>query len=269
MTEFDGVRLRDLAHALRLEWLETDGLGGFASGTVVGANTRRYHGLYVAATTPPVGRRVLVAKVEDRVFVDGDICAMSTNVYEDIVHPQGHQCQTGFRLDPWPVFTWSDRGVTLEKSVFTPYKRGVTVLRYRLLESPQPAWLHARPLVAGRDMHHLQRANVDLQGTLQLTQHATTMQPYDPPSAVTVYHPGGEFRADGLWYYNFRYLHELESGLDYIEDLYSPGEIVWMMRPGETAWLVLAQQAPEEFDGEALMEAERKRRDGLLKHVPG
>jgi predicted glycogen debranching enzyme len=264
MFRLDHTILSDLTHSLQLEWLETDGLGGFASSSVVGANTRRYHGLLVAATAPPVGRRVLVAKVEDRVVGDGNLCAMSCNIYNDAVHPDGHTCQQEFRLDPWPVYVWEDRGVRLQKSIFMPYKRGITIIRYDLLAAPQPVWLEARPLIAGRDMHHLMRSNNELQAQIGLTTDTTTIQPYDGGSRTMMYYPGGDFRADGLWYYNFRYFRELESGLDYLEDLYSPGEIVWLMRPGETRWLVLGRETPTDFDGEALMAEERERREKLL-----
>ncbi|MEN6549367.1 MAG: glycogen debranching enzyme N-terminal domain-containing protein, partial [Armatimonadia bacterium] len=264
MTRFDNLLLRDLAHALQLEWLETDGLGGFAMGTVVGANTRRYHGLLVAATQPPVGRRVLVAKVEDRLQTGASLCDLSCNVYRDAVHPNGHERQREFRLDPWPVFTWSDCGCTLQKSVFMPYKLGITVIRYDLLQAPESVWLHARPLLAGRDMHHLQLANNELNDLVSMPLHTAVIQPYDAPSKMSLYFPEGDFRLDSLWYYNFRYFREEESGLDYLEDLYSPGEISWLMREGDTRWLVLGTQTPSEFDGEQLMVDERRRRDAIL-----
>lgn len=265
MVRFEQAVLQDLASALRLEWLETDGLGGFASSTIVGASTRRYHGLLIAATAPPVGRRMLVAKVEDRLQMDTPLCEMSCNIYQDAVYPTGHLCQREFRLDPWPVFTWSDAGVTLQKSIFMPHKMGLTVIRYDLLEAPHACWLRARPLIAGRDMHHLQRANHDLRPSIQLTPDTCTIQPYDDASRMVLYHLHGDFKADGLWFYNFKYFQEQDSGLDYIEDLYSPGEIAWLIRPGETVWLVLGRQKPQNFDGETLMQAERERREELAE----
>ncbi|MCE5241453.1 amylo-alpha-1,6-glucosidase [bacterium] len=265
MTHFNSTILHDLPAALRREWLETDGLGGFAMGTIVGANTRRYHGLLVAAAEPPVGRRVLVAKVEDRLLADGAVLELSCNEYDGAIHPQGHLCQEEFRLDPWPVCTWAQDGFRLRRSLFMPHGLGLTVLRYDLLDAPQPAWLHCRPLVAGRDMHHLQRSGGGLKPHTDLSAHRLAMQPYDPASRFALDFPHGEFRPDGLWYYNFRYAREQERGLDYLEDLYSPGEVVWLLRPGETVWLVLSRDAvgavTDREDCEALMAAERQRRD--------
>ena len=261
MTEFNPGVLADLAQALQYEWLETDGLGGFAGSTIVGANTRRYHGLLVSATAPPVGRQVLVAKVEDRLQVNGTIYELGCNVYENALNPRGHLCQEQFRLDPWPVFTWSEAGIRLRKSIFMPHGRGFTVVRYDLLEAPQPAWLHARPLIAGRDMHHLVRSNGELHTAVSMGPAHFAMQPYDEPSRVTVSFPEGQFRPDGVWYYNFLYFREQQRGLDHIEDLYSPGEVVWMLRPRESVWLVLSPEPVTDFDGEALMAMERERRE--------
>ncbi len=118
MIRFGPEILRDWPQAVRREWLETDGLGGYAMGTIIGANTRRYHGLLIAATKPPVGRRLLVAKIEERLRADGLVCELSCNEYEGAIHPQGHLCLTEFRLDPWPVFEWAQEGYRVRKSVF-------------------------------------------------------------------------------------------------------------------------------------------------------
>ena len=104
----------DMNRALQLEWLETNGLGGFASSTVSGANTRRYHGLLTAATKPPVGRYVLLSKLEETlVLADGRRIDLSTNAYHGAVHPEGFRLMTGFRLDPFPISTFTLPAVPL------------------------------------------------------------------------------------------------------------------------------------------------------------
>ena len=255
--------LHDLPRALRLEWLETDGLGGFASGTVVGAATRRYHGHRITAGAPPVGRRVMVAGLAETLRHDSCECRIGCNVYEDVIDPQGHLLQTEFRLDPWPVFTWEWEGIRLEKAVLVPHGRNVTLVRYSLLEAPHAVWLASRPLVAGRDFHHLQRACVNLDGHLELTAQGFAIQPYDTPSRMEVGYPGGQFAADGLWYYSFRYLHEQERGLDYLEDLYSPGEISWLLHPGQSAWLIIGDAAATCESAQTWANEEQQRRRNL------
>src|SRR5438045_1702795 len=93
------------------EWLETNGLGGFASGTVAGLNSRRYHGLLVAALTPPTGRMVLLSKLEETLVVDGQRSDLSANQYPGTIHPQGYQYLRRFRLDPGPIWTYAVAGV--------------------------------------------------------------------------------------------------------------------------------------------------------------
>src|SRR5271165_4531234 len=96
----------DFEQASGREWLETNGLGGFACSSISGMNTRRYHGLLTAATRPPVGRVLLLSKVEETLVVGDRRIDLSTNQYEGAVHPCGFDVLAGFRLDPFPIFTF-------------------------------------------------------------------------------------------------------------------------------------------------------------------
>src|SRR5258705_9934342 len=138
MISFDRATTGNLEEALSREWLETNGLGGFASSTIAGANTRRYHGLLTAATQPPVGRVLLLSKLEEILIVGDQRFELATNEYEGAVHPSGYQHLTAFRLDPFPIFTYQCGKVQLEKSVFMVQGSNTTVVQYLLLErSPQ------------------------------------------------------------------------------------------------------------------------------------
>jgi hypothetical protein len=129
----------DLDSALGKEWLETNGLGGFAGSTIVGLNTRRYHGLLVAATRPPVGRMVLLSKFEETLIVAGERFDLSSNQYPGAIHPQGHLHLEEFRLDPFPIFVYTVAGVTIEKRVFMLQGENTTVIQYELLTPSDPA----------------------------------------------------------------------------------------------------------------------------------
>src|SRR6267154_2875591 len=118
--------------ASKLEWLETNGLGGFASSTIMGLNTRRYHGLLVAATKPPVGRVVMLSKLEETFFIEGQAFDLSANQYPGVIHPQGFKYLKQFRLDPFPVFTHEIEGIEIEKSVFMVHGENSTVVQYEL-----------------------------------------------------------------------------------------------------------------------------------------
>src|SRR5215510_3388860 len=107
MIRFDESVCRNLDVSSRREWLETNGIGGFASSTVSGVNTRRYHGLLTAATRPPAGRVVLLSKLEETLVIGSQRYELSANQYAGAIHPQGYTYLAGFRLDPFPIFTFS------------------------------------------------------------------------------------------------------------------------------------------------------------------
>jgi aquaporin Z len=130
MIQFNHDICNNLQTALQREWLETNGLGGFASSTIIGLNTRRYHGLLTAATQPLVGRFVLLSKLEETLTVDGQRFELSANQYPGVVHPQGYQFLKEFRLDPFPVFVDALKGIEIEKSVFMVHGENSVVVQY-------------------------------------------------------------------------------------------------------------------------------------------
>src|SRR5271170_5596210 len=164
MIQFGQEACRSLESALRREWLETNGIGGFASSTIIGLNTRRYHGLLVAATKPPVGRVVMLSKLEETFFIGGQSFDLSANRYPGAVYPQGFRYLKQFRLDPFPVFTYEIEGIEIEKSVFMLQGENSTVVQYELKknnhpERPENLWLELRPLIAFRDYHSTTHEN--------------------------------------------------------------------------------------------------------------
>src|SRR6266567_4056201 len=152
MIQFDHGVCNDLESALSREWLETNGLGGFSSSTIVGLNTRRYHGLLTAATRPPVGRFVLLSKIEETLLIGGRHYDLSANQYAGAVYPEGHRYLTEFRLDPFPRFTYQAGGVVLEKRIFMVHGENTVVIEYEF-NSPVDGSLELRPLIAFRDYH--------------------------------------------------------------------------------------------------------------------
>src|SRR6267378_5220072 len=130
LIEFDHLICSDLTQSSRREWLETNGIGGFASSSIVDLNTRRYHGLLTAATKPPVGRFLLLSKVEDTLVIDGARYELSANQYAGAIHPQGHQCVDSFRLDPFPILCYRVEEIEIEKAVFLVHGENTVVIRY-------------------------------------------------------------------------------------------------------------------------------------------
>src|SRR6059058_2863131 len=111
MISVDDKICGDISLASEREWLETNGLGGFASSTVTGMNTRRYHGLLVAATNPPVGRMVLLSKLEETLVMGERRLELGTNRYPGAIYPEGHQYYKSFSREPWATFVYEVDGV--------------------------------------------------------------------------------------------------------------------------------------------------------------
>jgi predicted glycogen debranching enzyme len=210
------------------EWLEADGLGGFASGTAGGERTRRYHALLLAATRPPTGRVVLVNGMEAWIeSAGGARYALTRHLYlPRTMYPHTTTELAEFDTALWP--TWRFRideysYVTVE--IFVVRDSAETVLRWRL-ESSAPCigalTLHVRPLVSGRDYHALHHENPLFDFTPHRSDGRVWWRPYGDLPAIVVRHNGVYTHAPD-WYRNFCYPREQERGLDYNEDLAAPG----------------------------------------------
>ncbi len=233
MIHFGSDICGNLDSATSREWLETNGLGGFASSTIAGLNTRRYHGLLMAATRPPVGRMLLLSKLEATLVIGEQRFELSANQYPGVVHPQGHRYLKQFRLDPFPVFVYEVEGMELEKSVFMVQGENTTVVQYSLRgeggarpgqprTAGPPCLLEVRPLIAFRDYHSTIHANDSLNRHVETAPGLATVVPYQGVPALHFAHDAAEIQAGGDWYRNFEYAVERERGLDFQEDLYSP-----------------------------------------------
>ncbi len=231
----------DYARSSRLEWLQTNGTGGFAMGTVSGANTRRYHGLLVASLHPPADRYVLVSKIDEEAAAGGREYALATNQYPGAVHPAGYRLLAEFRLAPFPVWTYDLEGLRIEKRVLLLPGEQSVVVEYSASRSCR---LVARPLLACRDYHSLTRAGGPWNTAVTEQGPHVHVRPYPELPPVTFISSGAAFQAGGDWYYRFEYLEELERGLDFREDLYCPGAFVFDLGPDRPAWLVAGVAPP-------------------------
>jgi predicted glycogen debranching enzyme len=252
---------------LTAEWLEADGLGGFASGTISGERTRRYHALLLAAMRPPSNRVVLVNGIEAWVDTEAGRYAISTQRYlPDVTYPEGWRSIVAFAHRPWP--SWQFRlpdGTVIMQEVFVVRGGEGTVLRWRRTAGSGDCCLCVRPLLSGRDYHALHRENgaITFDSLVQGGNVSWRLYAGLPPiSALS----NGAYRAAPDWYRQFLYTAERDRGLDYVEDLASPGrfqfnmawdEAVLMFRVGDGLAVSPAPLA------ETLAATERHRRDAL------
>jgi predicted glycogen debranching enzyme len=269
MIQFDESVCRNLDVAARREWLETNGIGGFASSTIPGLNTRRYHGLLIAATKPPVGRMVLLSKMEETLIIDGRRFELSCNRYPGAVHPQGYIYLKQFRLDPFPVSVYEADGLELEKSVFMVHGENTTVIQYELRGAVQGACtLELRPLIAFRDYHSTTHENGAINGSLTIEPGRVTCSPYQGCPDLCLAHTAGEARQTGDWYDNFEYAIEQERGLDYQEDLFNPLVLTFDLHGNPRPVVVASTEARTAEGSDRLRTAEIRRRKDLAAAAP-
>lgn len=260
-TVFGQSDCQNLKNALSKEWLETNGIGGFACSTIIGANVRRQNGLLVASLKPPVERFVLLSKFEERVLVNGHESSISTNLYPGTVYPHGFNVQTEFRLRPWPVFRYVSNDFELEKSVLLVQNENTTVVGYRNLHSRGTLELKLRPLLAFRDYNSLAKRTDAVDMSIQRGAGVLSVQPRsDLPRLFFYAKPDGvEAKAD--WYYRFTYPVEQERGLDFEEDLFTPFVMTFKIPGGQGVYIVVSTEKKGSVNAEDLVARERKRRE--------
>ena len=268
MIRFEETICRDLATASQREWLETNGLGGFASGTIAGIHTRRYHGLLVAATKPPVNRMVLLSKLEEILTIDGTRFELSANQYPSAVHPQGYAYLKQFRLDPFPVFVYEIGQVQLEKSIFMVHGENTTIVQYQLRGEPQTCTLELRPLIAFRDYHSLTHENDALNRAWEIDAGNLKLTPYPELPSLYLAHEADDVRKAGNWYRNFEYERERDRGLDYLEDLFNPFTLVLDLSRQPDQAVIASTQPHDIYSARLLRHAEIERRKAVLIAVP-
>ena len=235
------------------EWLEADALGGFASGSVSGIRTRRYHALLLTARTPPTDRFVLVNGFDAWVETSGGRFDLSSQCYAPgVLGGDGAHNIESFESVPWPtwVFKFAD-GTRIQQEVFVIHEAPVTCIAWRLLSTGGTAKLTVRPFLSGRDYHALHRSNPAFRFEATRGAGCVAWQPYGDVPGVTVL-SNGDYLHDPHWYYNFIYEAERARGLDYVEDLAAPGTFTWQLDIAEAAMILTTG----DHAGGALLESE-------------
>jgi predicted glycogen debranching enzyme len=230
------------------EWLEADGLGGFASGTVSGIRTRRYHALLLTAMRPPTGRIAQINGFEAWVETPNGSMALTTQQYHpDTLYPDGYRRLETFSSEPWPTWRFVlEDGTTIQHEIFVPQGAPAVVVSWKLLRKKKGFQLVVRPLLSGRDYHSLHRENPDFRFDAEVHKDKVTWHPYrDLPPAIAW--TNGVYEQKPEWYRNFLYEQERERGLDDMEDLASPGLFRWDLASAEAVCILAADEKASVF----------------------
>lgn len=264
MIKFDRDICNDFEAASSREWLETNGIGGFSSGTISGANTRRYHGLLTAAIRPPLGRVTVLSKFEETIEVDGGKFDLSSNQFPGVISPQGYLFLKEFRLDPFPIWTYEIEGVEIEKRVFMLHGSNTTVCRWSLLnKTSRDVRLVLKPLLSFVDYHALQHASDSIRFDHTVDGNVISILPSNEEPELFLIHSPAKIVDTGYWYKNFEYAIERERGFDFTEDLFQPFELYFDL--SSPAVVVASTDGGIDCDYGAFEKAEIKRRKALIR----
>jgi predicted glycogen debranching enzyme len=222
-----GNMLPEWAPSLHLynEFLETNGIGGYASATVAGAVSRRYHAFLCAATKAPQERRILVSKISETIIIGEKSYPLDANFWPNNVSPRGDKYLKEFAVDPisrWSYVIPTENGeVEIEKTLWMQRETNATIARYRKLRGPNLK-LVIRPFVTGRDYHSTHHKSDEFNESISLKGNRISMRPYSYLPNIH-FDCRGTFHPDAHWFYNFEWPIEIERGLDSHEDAFSPG----------------------------------------------
>ena len=271
----------DLSVAMKREWLVANGIGGFASGTVTGLLTRRYHGLLMAALKPPLGRTLLLAKLDETAEYDGiypdsnRFYPLFINRWEDgTVEGNGHHYLDRFHLEgTTPVWTFALANALLEKRVWMQHGANTTYIQYRLTRATGPLGLSIKALVNYRDYHSTTMMNdwypavddVAIDGGSGLR-----LRMFDEAAPFYLFSDRAEIAPQFDWYEDlYLPVEEFRGQRDVSEDHIYAAQLQVTLRPGETFAIVASTEPSPNLDSAAAYGARREYEQALLERSAG
>ncbi|HEY3658161.1 MAG TPA: amylo-alpha-1,6-glucosidase [Steroidobacteraceae bacterium] len=246
----------------------TNGLGGYACGTVAGANTRRYHAFLMASLKPPVERMLLVAKVDLSVRYLGEIYHLSPNEYAGgTVDPRGFVHLESFTVsDGVPVWCFGVADALLEQRIFMAPGANTSYLRLELLRASAPLQIEFKPLVSYRDYHSHGRGTQPLQVAPQ--PNGCVVEAADGAPLYRLSVSAGGYTAADTWYWNFLHREEFGRGLDALEDLWGPGTFTADLTAGSPVFFTASAGDSASPPGSEVLAALALRSQRLIAALP-
>jgi predicted glycogen debranching enzyme len=217
--------LEHFDEAILKEWLITNGLGGYASSTVLGVNTRKYHGLLVAALHPPGDRTVCLAKLNEEVYVGNNIYPLGANEFYGKIFPQGYLFLKEFSVSTFPSYAYSVQDVEVRKTVFMTKGKNAVAVTYKVLNrGGAEAKIRVYPLLTCRHFHSvIDRCKNPLDSKQQQNGGEIKLDFNTPKATVIVRSTAGEFIEKATWIEHLYYREEASRGESSLDDCYQPG----------------------------------------------
>jgi len=274
--------LSNFSRAIQTEWIATNGLGGYASSTVLGINTRKYHGLLVASLNPPVDRWVFVTKLDEEVQIENKTYPIGSNEFRHGIQPMGYRFLSSFSLAPFPTYSYHVRGVQLQKTIFMPYEKNATIVGYRVLNlNENNASIRILPLINYRHFHSITNKDKSTFRFIQKPfENGVAIQLSPPTSTLIIFSTYGQYlTSGGKWIEDMYFQADDSRGESCLDDNFQPGCFELNVAPRERKkFYVFAIVGKSESEAQNLLlslhegpvsindlyEQEFKRQKGLL-----
>ena len=255
--------------AISLEWLETNGIGGWSSSSLPGCHTRRYHGVLVAATHPPTGRMALLSKLDETLVIDNNRFELGTNLYAgNTVSPTGYEYLHQFSKALFPQWEFRAGGIVLRKTVAMVHGENSVLILYEALDAPAEFALEFLPLISARDYHALQHVNNQINEAVQFENGMFCNRPFESAPTIYISIPGSTYQHHPQWYYHFDYAQENYRGLDHEEDLFNHGHFSVQLKKGSSLAVIVSTENPMGRNARQLLAKEKQRRQSMLDPLP-
>ena len=259
LTVFDSSVTKNYEIAKRKEWLISNGLGSYSSSTIIGLNSRGYHGLLVASLDPPIRRTLFVSKYEEEIEVNGKKYLLAVNRYPDTIYPQGYTHLEQFRFERYPVFVYKVGNTIIEKSVLMPYLDNTVITTYKVLESDAPLRMSVYPIINCRGYHERTHEDSRWNFAQSLNPKGVEIRAYSGASTLFLQSDIAPYQASGLWYKNFIYEISAERGLADREDQYNPGFFQSRLEHGSQLSILASLRQQDTFSTEGVRYREMQR----------
>ncbi|HET7002843.1 MAG TPA: amylo-alpha-1,6-glucosidase [Puia sp.] len=255
--------------AIQYEWLETNGLGGWSGSSVLNCNTRRYHGLLVAATNPPAERMNLLSKLDEAIVTQDGRFELATNQYADhVIHPAGYQYLQQFFRDLFPEWIYELNGIRIGKTIAMPHGENTTLIIYDVLNAETTFSLELLPLISAKGYHSLRHASDNIWWDVSFENGIFRNRPFEGAPEIFISVPGSSYRHEPKWFYRFNYAVEIYRGQDFEEDLFNHGVFSVSLKQGDSLGIIVSTDNPKGRDTHQLLKKETARRLSLLKDFP-
>lgn len=260
----------ELKECLGKEWVISNGIGGFASSSVLGANTRRYHGLLIASLMPPAKRHLIISKLDESIIVDGEEYNLFTNVCKNYIS-DGYKYLDSFEKEYLPTFTYKVNDIKVVKTITMVYGKNTVVVQYKIKNGKKESKLKLAPIVNFRDFHHM-NTNHEYTVEQEIENNKVRLEiDGNNKNPVYMYIQDADYiKHENDTFWNMFYLKEEERGFYPEENLLVPGRFEIILKPRETKEITFVASLDEDIenlDGNKVIEEEIKRLENIVENT--